>query len=70
MGLYEGRGQLGKLLKDLEFRWESARMDWDDEQARRFEERYIETFKSDLKTAISAMDDMAALMVQIRSECE
>jgi len=70
MGLYEGRGQLGKLLKDLEFRWESARMDWDDEQARRFEERYIETFKSDLKTAISAMDDMAALMVQIRSDCE
>ncbi len=70
MGLYEGRGQLGKLMKDLEFRWESARMDWDDEQARRFEERYIAVLQADLRNAMSAMDDMAALMVQIRSECQ
>ena len=42
MGLYEGRGNLGKLMKDLRERWHATRMDWDDEQARRFEELKVD----------------------------
>ena len=69
MGLYEGRGQLGKLIKDLQLRWHETRMNWDDEQARRFEERYIEPMEQDLRVALSAMDDMAAILSQVRQEC-
>ena len=70
MGLHEGRGQLGKLIKDLRLRWHETRMNWDDEQARRFEERFIIPMEQDLRIAISAMDDMAALVSQIRSDCQ
>jgi hypothetical protein len=45
-------------------------MDWGDEQARRFEERFIMNLDADLRIAISAMDDMAALLSQIRQECD
>ena len=69
MGLYEGRGQLGKLIKDLRERWHQTRMNWDDDQARRFEERYIEPMDQDLRVALSAMDDMAAILNQVRQEC-
>ena len=70
MGLYEGRGQLGKLIKDLRERWHQTRMNWDDDQARRFEERYIEPMEQDLRAALSAMDDMAGILSQVRQECQ
>ena len=69
MGLYEGRGQLGKLIKDLQLRWHETRMNWDDEQARRFQERFIDTLEQDLRIALSAMDEMAAILSQIRNDC-
>jgi hypothetical protein len=70
MGLYEGRGQLGKLFKDLQNRWHQTRVNWDDEQARRFEARFFETLEHDLKTTLSAMDEMAAVLSQARDECQ
>jgi hypothetical protein len=70
MGLYEGRAQLGKLMKDLASRWRETRMNWDDEQARRFEERFINTIEQDLRQAVQTMDEMAVLMNQIRNECQ
>jgi hypothetical protein len=57
-------------MKDLRERWHATRMDWGDEQARRFEERFIMNLDADLRIAISAMDDMAALLSQIRQECD
>jgi hypothetical protein len=70
MGLYEGRGQLGKLFKDLQSRWHETRVSWDDEQARRFEARFLEPLEHDLKTTLSAMDEMAAVLSQARDECQ
>ena len=70
MGLYEGRGQLGKLMKDLRDRWRETRMNWDDEQARRFEERFIAPMEIDMRAAISAMEEMAAVVSQIKHECQ
>jgi hypothetical protein len=70
MGLYEGRGQIGKMMKDLSNRWHETRLNWDDEQARRFEEKFIEPMEMDARNAISAMDEMASLLTQIKQECE
>ena len=44
-------------------------MNWDDEQARRFQERFIDTLEQDLRIALSAMDEMAAILSQIRNDC-
>ena len=69
MGLYEGRGQLGKLMKDLLLRWHETRLEWDDQQAKHFEARFLTPLEHDLRTAIGAMDEMAVLVSQVRNEC-
>jgi hypothetical protein len=70
MGVYEGRGQLGKLLKDLLSRWHDARMSWDDQQARAFGEKYVHAIEMDLRVAVSAMEQMGALIAQIKQDCQ
>jgi hypothetical protein len=69
MGLYEGRGQLGKLMKDLVNRWRETRCNWDDKQAHDFEDRYIVPIEMDIRLATSAMDQMAALISTIKQNC-
>jgi hypothetical protein len=70
MGLYEGRGNLNKGLKDLMMRWQQTRQDWNDVVANEFEKRYLETTELALKQAINAMDQMAQTMQRIDSDCK
>jgi hypothetical protein len=69
MGLYEGRGQLSKAMKDLNNRWLDTKASWDDVVARRFEEKYLRPLEADLKVAAAAMDHMAILLSQIQRDC-
>ena len=70
MGVYESRGQLSKGIKDLANRWLETKGAWDDAVSRKFEDRYLQPLEADLKSAASAMDQMAILLSQIRRECE
>ncbi len=70
MGVYEGRGQLAKAMKNLTLRWQETRMDWDDALARRFEERFLKPIEMDLRSAVGAMEHMATLLHQIHRDCE
>jgi hypothetical protein len=70
MGIYEGRGSLAKALKQLDARWQEAKMSWDDSRSRDFEQRVLEPLHMDLRSAVSAMDQMAVLLTKIKSECD
>jgi hypothetical protein len=70
MGVYEGRGQLAKALKNLTLRWTEAKGSWDDAVSRQFEENFMIPLEMDMKTAASAMDHMAAVLAQVRRDCE
>ena len=70
MGVYEGRGQLSRAIKDLRNRWIEARAQWDDANAERFEEKYVVPLEQDLQQAVSAMDQMAVLIAQAKHDCE
>ena len=70
MGVYEGRGQLGKLMKDLVLRWNEAKMSWDDAMSDKFEKEHIIPLETDLRNAVGAMDQMAVLLSTIRQACE
>jgi hypothetical protein len=70
MGVYEGRGTLGKALKQLEHRWIDARTNWDDARTREFEDRFLVPLQADLRNTVAAMDQMAVLLSRIHSECE
>ena len=70
MGVYEGRGQLSRALKELMARWHETKVSWDDANSRHFEKTVLEPLESDLRSAVSAMDHMGQLLGQIRRDCE
>ncbi len=70
MGVFEGRAQLGKAMKELAMRWSETRMSWDDVQSTQFEETFIAALEADLRNATGAMDHIAIVLQQIRRDCE
>ena len=70
MGVYESRGQLAKLMKELGDKWSATKTDWDDVVSRRFEERFLVPLEGDLRNATAAMDHMGLVLSQIRRECQ
>ena len=69
MGVYEGRGQLARAMKDLQARWLEARSHWDDSNAEQFEEKYIQQIAHDLRAAVAAMDGVAIAISQANHDC-
>ena len=70
MGVYESRGQLAKLMKELNDKWGDTKADWDDVVSERFEKRFISPLDADLRNAMAAMDQMALLLSQIKRDCQ
>ena len=70
MGVYEARGQLAKLMKELTDRWGETKVDWDDVVSEAFEKRFLEPLENDLRNATGAMDHMAQLLSQVRRDCQ
>ena len=70
MGVYEGRGQLGKAIKLLMHQWADTRSSWSDSMAKQFEEKYLLNMEQDLRNAVGAMDHMAAYLGQVKRDCQ
>jgi hypothetical protein len=70
MGVYESRGQLAKLMKELDDKWAQTKMDWDDVVSENFEKKFLDPLEADLRNATGAMDHMAQLLSQIRRDCQ
>ena len=70
MGVYEGRGQLGKSMKELMNAWLETRSSWKDANAERFEKKHLVPLEMDLRQAVSAMDVMSQLISAIKRDCE
>ena len=70
MSVHESRGNLAKALKELSLRWAEARRNWDDAQALDFEDKYMRELEANLRSAGSAMDQMAVLLTQAKRDCE
>jgi hypothetical protein len=70
MGVYEGRGQLGKGMKELVSAWMECKSSWKDQNAERFEKKHILPLEMDLRAAVSAMDVMSQLLATIKRDCE
>lgn len=70
MGVYETRGQLAKLMKDLTDKWAATQVDWDDVVSRNFEKKFLVPLEADLRNATAAMDHMGQFLSQVRRDCE
>lgn len=70
MGVYESRGQLAKLMKELGDKWLDTKMDWDDVVSQNFEKKFLVPLEADLRNATGAMDHMALFLSQVRRDCQ
>ena len=70
MGVYEGRGQLGKASKELINAWQECKASWKDQNAAQFERKHLIPLEMDLRNAVSAMDVMAQLLSAIKRDCQ
>jgi hypothetical protein len=70
MGMYEGRGQLGKAMKELLQRWSATKGEWDDHTTHHFEQKFMHPLELDLRRAVSAMDHAAQFLQQLHRDCD
>ncbi len=70
MGLYEGRGNLNKSMKDLLLKWDATKQDWSDEVAEDFGKNYLDPLEQALRQAVSAMDQMAQVLSRVDRDCK
>ncbi len=70
MTLSTGRAKLVETLKVLSVRWEEARAGWDDASGREFEDHYVAPIAPHVQAAVRAIDRLAAVIGQMRHECE
>ena len=70
MGVYETRGQLAKLMKELTDKWAATQVDWDDVVSQNFEKKFLVPLEADLRNAMAAMDHMAQFLNQVKRDCE
>ena len=70
MGVYETRGQLAKLMKELTDKWAATQVDWDDVVSERFEKKFLVPLEADLRNAMAAMDHMAQFLNKVKQDCQ
>jgi hypothetical protein len=70
MSLVESRGALAKASRDLQSRWQDARVNWADAQADLFEKKYLLPLEDTLRSALAAMDQLNAVLQKIERDCE
>jgi hypothetical protein len=70
MGVFEGRGQLAKAVKDLQQKWSATKASWNDPMSEEFERRYLDPLESDVRSAVTAMEHMSAVLHQVHRAVE
>lgn len=69
MGVYEGRGQIGKSMKELMQKWIETKSDWDDSMSEKIENDCLRLLEMDVRNASGAMEHIAQVIAQIKSDC-
>lgn len=70
MNLRANRAQLTTLTKELQRRWEQTRLHWQDDRAREFEARYLQSLEAQVNAATAALDKLDRVLAQVRRDCE
>ena len=69
MSLGTSKGMVADATKQLIDAWKLARRDWDDDTARWFEAEFLEPIGPKVRSAIAAMDKLAAMTARAEREC-
>jgi hypothetical protein len=50
--------------------WSNTKLTWNDVNSEKFEETFLRPLELDMRNAAGAMDQMSALLSQLKRECE
>ena len=70
MSVTDSKGMLSKAAKDLFLRWEEAKQVWTDVQCQDFEKTFLIQIEQDVRSALSALDNLEQVLRRIASDCE
>jgi hypothetical protein len=70
MSVIAGLGKLRQASKDLRVQWAEAKVTWRDDNARRFEARYVAPLMARLRTVELTMGQMGSILQRVRRDCE
>ena len=70
MGVTESHAKLAFAARALFVLWDKTSMYWQDENRRRFEKRYLDRLRSELRKSELAMEHMDAVLNHIRQDCQ
>ncbi len=69
MSMNAAHARLKQAEKDLLAHWETTRMYWHDENARRFAKDHLEPLLARAKAAHDAMVQLETILITLRHEC-
>ena len=69
MSLSVSRTRLHGAMKQLRVHWDLARSKWDDPMSREFEKRHLRLLEPKIKTTVTAMEKMQAVLAKARRDC-
>ena len=65
-----GMAKLNRSQKDLLARWDHTQTHWKDEVSRRIEQKTLEPLAADVWQVVAAMAQIAAVLQQVRRDCD
>lgn len=63
-------GRMRRASADLRDKWLETRVHWNDEQARTFEERFLQELAPRITMTVAAIQHLTELLHQAERECE
>jgi hypothetical protein len=70
MSLMESKGTISKAAKELFARWEDVKTAWSDTQSNQFEKNYLVPLEQDVRSAMSALEQMEQALLKMHHDCE
>ncbi len=70
MSATESRAKLVQAGKKLLADWQQTRENWRDENARRFEQRYMAPLEANIRSAVLAMERIGSALEAARHDCK
>lgn len=70
MSVKSSKAKLGRATKDLAAHWEEVTRSWRDTKAREFEARFIAPLPDHVRSALTIIDELDAVLTRLRRDCE
>lgn len=69
MSLSTGKAMLNDTAKQLFVAWSQARQQWDDQNARSFESKYLQALEPRVRSTLLAMEELGEAAAAARRDC-